>query len=123
MELKEFMKELKDSKNKHINIYFLSSQKEKKGILKNITGDIESESDKFIDISIKEIKSDDEMLKAYKCGGPGKKNGSNNKDRLVISLKNLEDTMTVQKSKKLKSDLYKLVIDEEEIGIMVSDSL
>lgn len=123
MELKEFIKELKESKNRYINIYFLSSHREKKGVLKNVTGDIESRAGKFIDISIKEIKSDEDMLKSYKCGGAGKKNGGNNKDRLVISLKNLEDMAVIKKIKRLKSNLYKLVIDEEEIGIMIFDSL
>ncbi|WP_319370263.1 hypothetical protein [uncultured Ilyobacter sp.] len=124
MELKEFMEEMKQAKNRYINIYFLSSRTQKKGILKNITGDLEDVGEKFLDISIKEIKSDEEMLKEYKCGGcaKGKKDGGGKeKERVIISLKDLDDTTTVEKSKKMKSDLYKIVMNEEEIGIVIYD--
>ena len=124
MELKEFMEDMKASKNRYINIYFLSSRTQKKGVLKNTTGNLEDEVEKFIDISIKEVKSDEEMLKEYKCGecGKGKKDGSGKeKERLTISLKNLDDSTTIEKSKKMKSDLYKIVMNDEEIGIVIYD--
>ncbi|WP_320047001.1 hypothetical protein [uncultured Ilyobacter sp.] len=124
MKLKEFMEEMKASKNRYINIYFLSSRTEKKGVLKNTTGNLEDEGEKFIDISIKEIKSDEEMLKEYKCGGCGKgkkDRAGKEKDRVIISIKDLDEATTIEKSKKMKSDLYKIVVNEEEIGIVIYD--
>ncbi len=120
MELKEFMADLKEAKHQRINIYFLNSQKLIKGILKNVEGDLEKEENKFLDISIKELESDEQVLEKYKCKNKKNKQGKNNKDRVVVKLRDLEDVSSIDKTVNVDSVLYKINLDWEDIGIVLS---
>ncbi len=120
MELKEFMADLKEAKHQRINIYFLNSQKLIKGILKNIDGDLEREENKFLDISIKELESDEQVLESFKCKNKGNKKGANNKDRVIVKLRDLEDVTSIEKTVNVDSVMYKLNLDWEDIGVVIS---
>ena len=119
MDIKNFMNDLAEAKHKRVNIYFLNSQKLVKGFLKNVTGDLDQDEDKFLDISLQEIKSDDHVLEKYKCKKKGKGSGKNNNDRITVELRNLEDITQINRTVTVDTILYKLSLDSEEIGILI----
>lgn len=119
MQVNELMEELKEFKHSEINFYSFQTRVIIKGFLKKVYSEAENE----ISFDIREIKSDDTMLKKHSCKSCNKEKANTDdndkKDRKTIGFKELEK-VEIEKSKQRNKVLYTLKFPEgEDLGIII----
>lgn len=118
IKLIELFEELKTNKHKNISVFIMETQQMVKGILKNVEMDTENNENKFLKLSFKENnENNEEELKKYSCKGKGDK--SNNKDRIIFILKNIEKFNVLERTELKDKILYRLGEKNEEYGIII----